>query len=1008
MKFYLPTKQSLITLCLTLFSTMGFGATFTVTNANDSGPGSLRQAILDANASPGADIINITATGMVAMPNNSSLTITEDVTINGNSNYTLVMGSGTMLNINSDNVTIDGLNFEDDVSFFTNVNAIISNGSNQLVVMNCVFTSIKLGVRAIGGEDLLIHANTFEGSGTNGACLNADNITESITTNRSLDFYNNTFIGGGDALVLNNIQNLTFNTSGTSDIVLDVAGGHKSMSGTVLEIHNMDNLIIDGLDLGFDDGTVHTSGRSFTANSCSNLTFQNIVSNNRKEGYFFTNCDTVLIHNNSLTRTDPNGGNPSQDGISVNSGSNITVTDNSFTNFGQASNRFALVLSDIIADSNGDRLDVRGNTFSTCSNAVRVSNMDDIEIDEILVPGTTEIHLTGTDGRKTSTGVNIRFSGVDNLLFENFDLGFDDGLGSSRGTAADFIDCDNSIIQNNTANNRNTGLTFSNCDTLTVQNNTLTRTSTNGGQPSQDGISISSGSNVSVLNNSFTNIAQANNRFALVLNEIGFDVNMDRLNVQGNTFSDCVNAVSIVSMDDLEIDETYVPGVTEIHLPDTDGRHTCTGINLRLSNCRNLLIENFDLGSSTTGNPVGTALDAINCDNFIFQNNTSDNRLLGFYFSNCDTLTVDNNTANHTSGSGQTRSGISITNGSNAIITNNVLVNQGEQANLYALNIDQIQNDTNGDRVDCHTNTFTNCGNGIRMANMDNLEIDQIAIASTEVHLPDTDGRQGCDLINVHINNCDNIDFDGFNLSYVGAGSLLGIGLNTLNCNNLSVTNNVVDNRLTAIEVSGSIISVISNNIISNIQRRGIYVSFGSNSTVTNNTLTNTGIDSNPVFGSLSFFQIANDGSSRLDVTGNTFNGGTNGLYFQELPNLNVSDTYISGTTEVHMPNNTGLNDFSSRAYFNSCDNLSLSNFTWIKNGIQSTGIGIRVDNSENVTLDNLVLSKYNTAAYFTNNTDLTIQNSTFSTGVDGLRIEGTHNGLTILDNVLDGFYRDQ
>ena len=33
------------------------GATFTVTNTNDSGPGSLRQAILDANASPGADTI---------------------------------------------------------------------------------------------------------------------------------------------------------------------------------------------------------------------------------------------------------------------------------------------------------------------------------------------------------------------------------------------------------------------------------------------------------------------------------------------------------------------------------------------------------------------------------------------------------------------------------------------------------------------------------------------------------------------------------------------------------------------------------------------------------------------------------------------------------------------------------------------------------------------------------------------------------------------------------------
>ena len=35
------------------------GQTFTVTNTNDSGQGSLRQAILDANANSGADTISV-------------------------------------------------------------------------------------------------------------------------------------------------------------------------------------------------------------------------------------------------------------------------------------------------------------------------------------------------------------------------------------------------------------------------------------------------------------------------------------------------------------------------------------------------------------------------------------------------------------------------------------------------------------------------------------------------------------------------------------------------------------------------------------------------------------------------------------------------------------------------------------------------------------------------------------------------------------------------------------
>ena len=60
-------------------------ATFVVTNLNDSGPGSLRQAILSANAnSPAADTINFQAglTGTITLTS-GELAITDSVTING-------------------------------------------------------------------------------------------------------------------------------------------------------------------------------------------------------------------------------------------------------------------------------------------------------------------------------------------------------------------------------------------------------------------------------------------------------------------------------------------------------------------------------------------------------------------------------------------------------------------------------------------------------------------------------------------------------------------------------------------------------------------------------------------------------------------------------------------------------------------------------------------------------------------------------------------------------------
>jgi hypothetical protein len=55
------------------FCLQASAATFPVTNTNDSGAGSLRQAILDANAMAGADTINFDA-GVFATPQTITLT----------------------------------------------------------------------------------------------------------------------------------------------------------------------------------------------------------------------------------------------------------------------------------------------------------------------------------------------------------------------------------------------------------------------------------------------------------------------------------------------------------------------------------------------------------------------------------------------------------------------------------------------------------------------------------------------------------------------------------------------------------------------------------------------------------------------------------------------------------------------------------------------------------------------------------------------------------------------
>jgi predicted outer membrane repeat protein len=94
--------------------------TFIVTNTNDSGPGSLRQAILDANASQGHDAIvfqtnnqesiaNQTVEG-IANIRDQTLVATSNNTITLTSGYLHIMESVTINGLGADALTISGNN----------------------------------------------------------------------------------------------------------------------------------------------------------------------------------------------------------------------------------------------------------------------------------------------------------------------------------------------------------------------------------------------------------------------------------------------------------------------------------------------------------------------------------------------------------------------------------------------------------------------------------------------------------------------------------------------------------------------------------------------------------------------------------------------------------------------------------------------------------------------------------------------------------------------------------
>jgi hypothetical protein len=130
--------------------TLAPAQTFTVTNTNNSGAGSLTQAITDANANPGLDTINfnVPGSGIRFIFVNATLpAITSPVVIDGTSQpgyagtpliHLEGMGTGQALNITAGGSTIKGLSF---TSFFAGAaNGIVKiSGTGNNIITRCSF-----------------------------------------------------------------------------------------------------------------------------------------------------------------------------------------------------------------------------------------------------------------------------------------------------------------------------------------------------------------------------------------------------------------------------------------------------------------------------------------------------------------------------------------------------------------------------------------------------------------------------------------------------------------------------------------------------------------------------------------------------------------------------------------------------------------------------------------------------------------------------------------------------
>ena len=134
------------------------GATFTVVNTNDSGAGSLRQAILDANANPGLDTIAFDMPGsgvQTITPATSLPAITDPVLLDGytqpgSSANTLVTGDDAVLLIELDGTTAAGIGL------------LIEGPNGGSTVRGLVINRFPVGIKI--GQGVETDGNTIAGN----------------------------------------------------------------------------------------------------------------------------------------------------------------------------------------------------------------------------------------------------------------------------------------------------------------------------------------------------------------------------------------------------------------------------------------------------------------------------------------------------------------------------------------------------------------------------------------------------------------------------------------------------------------------------------------------------------------------------------------------------------------------------------------------------------------------------------------------------------------------------
>ncbi|HEV7428831.1 MAG TPA: Calx-beta domain-containing protein [Thermoanaerobaculia bacterium] len=261
---------------LMLLATSASASTFVVNSTLDSGAGTLRQAIIDANAAAGIDTITFAIPGAglhTISPASNLPNITEGVIIDGysqsgSSANTLALGDNAVLQIELNGASVSngtGLNFT----------ATVNGGE----VKGLLVTKWNNAILFNGATNMTVDGNFF---GTNAA----GSATSSSTANGSAFFILNTATGntvGGAAAAARNLisggstAGITLGNSGTANNVIQNNYIGTNAAGTAA-LPNFTGISFNGAGANIIRGNV-ISGNANNSNFSAGIQLENTTAN---------------------------------------------------------------------------------------------------------------------------------------------------------------------------------------------------------------------------------------------------------------------------------------------------------------------------------------------------------------------------------------------------------------------------------------------------------------------------------------------------------------------------------------------------------------------------------------------------------------------------------------------------------------------------------------------------------------------------------------------------------